>query len=115
MLYIYIEWPESQNYMQEDWFREEAILDNSENAPSSSYLIPINRIGVNLAKEEGIKEIVLDLLVSMDMSLNPESYPSSSTLTPEDFCDLALCKAQELDIVYYFEEAVKKEQDKAIE
>lgn len=48
--YVYIQWPESQDYMEHDWFKEEAILDNSENATSSSYLIPENRYMEELAK-----------------------------------------------------------------
>jgi hypothetical protein len=42
--YIRVNWPESQDYMEEKWFREEAILDTNPNAPSSSYLIPFKRI-----------------------------------------------------------------------
>lgn len=44
-LYELVLWPESQEYMEEPWFQEEAVLDNSENAESSSYFIPIERIG----------------------------------------------------------------------
>ena len=39
-VYIRVNWPEVQSLMNEPWFRHEAILDNRENAPSSSYLIP---------------------------------------------------------------------------
>jgi hypothetical protein len=42
--YVRINWPESQDYMDEKWFCEEAILDTNPNAPSSSYLIPFKRI-----------------------------------------------------------------------
>lgn len=42
--YIRVNWPESQDYMEEKWFREEAILDINPNAPGSSYLIPFKRI-----------------------------------------------------------------------
>jgi hypothetical protein len=38
--YTMVEWPEVQDLMDEPWFVEEAILDNREDAPSSSYLIP---------------------------------------------------------------------------
>jgi hypothetical protein len=37
--YSLVEWPESQTYMEEEWFQEEAILGES-----SSYFIPIRRI-----------------------------------------------------------------------
>lgn len=59
MLYIYIQWPESQDLMGEDWFREEAILDNSENAPSSSYLIPIERM-IQFTSDKDKNNLILD-------------------------------------------------------
>ena len=42
--YVVIQFPEVQSLMEEDWFQKEAILDNSDNAESSTYFIPINRI-----------------------------------------------------------------------
>jgi len=39
--YILIEWPNSQNYMEQDWFNEEAHLCID---ISSAYFIPKNRI-----------------------------------------------------------------------
>ena len=39
--YVLVHWPESQDYMEEDWFEEEAILKLNE---SSAYFIPIKRI-----------------------------------------------------------------------
>lgn len=41
--YTYVEWPESQNYMEKKWFKKEAILD-VEGEIGSSYLIPTRRI-----------------------------------------------------------------------
>ena len=38
---------------------------------------------------------VLDLILSMDIAINPETYKSSKNLGTEDFCDLAICKADE--------------------
>ena len=38
--YTLIQWPQSQQYMNKEWFQEEAILDNSENAVAASYFIP---------------------------------------------------------------------------
>jgi len=38
--YVRVNWPEVQVLMNEPWFRDEAILDNRNNAPSSSYLVP---------------------------------------------------------------------------
>lgn len=43
-IYIRVNWPEVQSLMDEPWFRNEAILDTRENAPSSSYLIPKKRV-----------------------------------------------------------------------
>jgi len=37
--YILINWPESQDYMEEEWFDEEALLSEE-----SSYFIPLKRI-----------------------------------------------------------------------
>lgn len=39
--YVHVDWPESQELMEEEWFKDEAILDINE---SSAYFIPINRI-----------------------------------------------------------------------
>lgn len=39
--YCLIQWPESQEYMEEEWFNDEAILDV--NNPSA-YFIPIKRL-----------------------------------------------------------------------
>jgi hypothetical protein len=36
--YVLIEWPESQIFMEEDWFDSEAFLSDN-----SSYFIPISR------------------------------------------------------------------------
>lgn len=38
--YSIVQWPQSQKYMDEEWFQEETVLDNSENAEPSSYFIP---------------------------------------------------------------------------
>ncbi len=39
--YVYVPWPETQEFMDEDWFEDEAILDINE---ASAYLIPIKRM-----------------------------------------------------------------------
>jgi len=41
--YVLVAWPQSQDYMEFEWFEKEAKLDTSD-FPSSSYLIPINRV-----------------------------------------------------------------------
>jgi len=43
-LYVLVEWPESQNYMEEDWFEDEASLADCERFGPSAYFIPKNRI-----------------------------------------------------------------------
>lgn len=37
--YVLVKWPDVQEYMEEEWFDQEAIL-----AEDSSYLIPITRL-----------------------------------------------------------------------
>jgi hypothetical protein len=49
--YVLVEWPDSQEYMEEEWFEDEAILalGAEEQTGSSAYFIPIKRI-VNMIK-----------------------------------------------------------------
>ena len=44
--YILIGWPESQDYMDEDWFEDEAIFcgGSEDITGSSAYFIPIKRL-----------------------------------------------------------------------
>lgn len=44
--YLLIEWPESQEFMDKDWFEEEAILalGAEEKTGGSAYFIPIRRV-----------------------------------------------------------------------
>ena len=42
--YIVVEWPESQQFMDEDWFEDEAILDSNCVFGYSAYFIPSKRI-----------------------------------------------------------------------
>ena len=51
------------------------------------------------------KEQVLDILIAMDMAINPETYPSSHGLGTEDFLDAALSKASQLGIKDEFKKA----------
>lgn len=39
--YVLVEWPESQDLMDEDWFDEEAVLSST---GSSAYFVPIKRL-----------------------------------------------------------------------
>jgi len=39
--YILVLWPESQMYMEEDWFQEEAVLEYECKYGSSAYFIPL--------------------------------------------------------------------------
>lgn len=36
--FVYVEWPESQKFMEEDWFDDKAVLDINN---SSAYFIPL--------------------------------------------------------------------------
>lgn len=42
--YVLVCWPESQIFMEEEWFQEEAILEAEGKFGSSAYLIPKNRL-----------------------------------------------------------------------
>lgn len=42
--YTVVEWPDSQAYMDQEWFENEAILDVDAKFGSSAYFIPTNRI-----------------------------------------------------------------------
>lgn len=53
------------------------------------------------------KAQVLDVLVSFAQSMYPEEFNSSEELTPEDFMDAAICKAQELKLEEEFNKAVE--------
>jgi hypothetical protein len=56
--YILVPWPDSQEYMEYPWFREEAILDI---AQGSTYFIPKNRI-LEVADPDGIIQEVQESL-----------------------------------------------------
>ena len=65
--YVLVQWPESQNYMEEEWFRDEAILalGSEDRTGSSAYFIPLERylespINENF-KSNVIQSIVEDL------------------------------------------------------
>ena len=54
MQYTSIPFLEGQQYMDEEWFQEEAILDNREGVPPATYLIPNHRLNLethDLAEE----------------------------------------------------------------
>ncbi len=44
--YILVAWPQSQEYLEEEWFEEEAIFcgGSEEKTGDSAYFIPIKRI-----------------------------------------------------------------------
>lgn len=46
LAYMLVEWPESQNYMEEEWFNKEAVLalGSEDRTGSSAYFIPLKRI-----------------------------------------------------------------------
>lgn len=56
--YTLVEWPESQEYMDEEWFGEEAVLDTDCTASlsGSSYFIPTRRLKEFEDKDDDILE-----------------------------------------------------------
>ena len=42
--YVAVDWPDFQDYMNEEWFQHEAILDIEAKLGHYTYLIPINRL-----------------------------------------------------------------------
>jgi hypothetical protein len=59
--YVLIEWPESQDFMEEKWFQGEAILANEDQFSSSSYFIPEERIINNEYILQRSKELAKEL------------------------------------------------------
>ena len=56
--YILVPFPEVQDYMEEDWFKKEAVLDvhDGAGAGSSSYFIPASRVDKDYIIEN-VKEL----------------------------------------------------------
>ena len=44
--YVLVQWPDSQDYMEKEWFEEEAILalGSEEQTGSSAYFIPLKYV-----------------------------------------------------------------------
>ena len=42
--YILVEWPESQELMEEEWFDDEAVLDVDCKFGDSAYFVPLKRV-----------------------------------------------------------------------
>ena len=53
------------------------------------------------------QEQVLDLLLALQTVINPQQFETTKGLDPEDFCDLATCKATELGLLQEFNDACK--------
>lgn len=51
--YIALSWPDYQEYMEEEWFREESYYDCNRNV----YLIPIDRVNITSIKAVGDNQI----------------------------------------------------------
>lgn len=76
--YVLVNWPDSQEYMEESWFGDEAILalGSEEKTGSSAYFIPLQRYIETLPVKDRIKHQVIRDFVE-DLS---RLYP----ITPED-------------------------------
>jgi len=59
--YVLIQWPESQEFMEEDWFEDEAILDTEGRLGPSAYFIPKHRIE-SYGKKQKAKPKIIELL-----------------------------------------------------
>lgn len=58
--YVLVQWPWSQEFMEEDWFQDEAIFcgGSEDKTGSSAYFIPVNRIEERVfTKQEVIEKI----------------------------------------------------------
>lgn len=42
--YVLVEWPQSQDLMEEDWFEDECYLDASEQYDDCAYWVPQERL-----------------------------------------------------------------------
>lgn len=64
--YVLVRWPESQNFMECDWFREEAILalGHEDKTGSSAYFIPESRLLSNSYIEQRVAELCREYEVS---------------------------------------------------
>ena len=63
--YVLVSWPESQDFMECDWFRDEAILalGSEDRTGSSAYFIPLNRYIESLPEKDGIKKGEIENLI----------------------------------------------------
>lgn len=79
--YILVRWPESQIFMGEPWFREEAIFAGKEDRfGSSAYFIPENRILTNELISLRISELASKYSISEeDIELNKEEWKKSTS------------------------------------
>lgn len=70
--YVLVRWPESQEFMECDWFRDEAILalGSEDVTGSSAYFIPESRILDN----SYIEQRVVDLCRNYEVSPESEEY-----------------------------------------
>lgn len=64
---------------------EETLSENCQNG----FVVPL---GID------VMEVILDLIYSMDIAVNPHEYESSKNLDSSDYMDLALCKADKLGL-----------------
>lgn len=64
--YVLVSWPESQNFMECDWFRDEAILalGHEDETGSSAYFIPEERILENSYIEQKVAELCRSYKIS---------------------------------------------------
>ena len=78
--YVLVGWPESQNYMEEPWFKEEALLalGCEDKVGSSAYFIPEGRILDNDRIEQRVAELCREYKPGQEQIDHADSQWTSS-------------------------------------
>lgn len=84
------------NILPKDESGEPAIFTSAKEA--QEYCAEEAQNGVVIPLGIDVMEVILDLIYSMDIAINPHEYESSKNLDSSDYMDLALCKADELGL-----------------
>lgn len=104
--YILIQWPDSQEYMEYDWFEDEAILDVDSKTGDSSYLIPESRYieiltnSIDTNKEKGN---------TLKTLLNPDAEDDSITPLHQYIIDKVEDLAKQYPTTKEDEQSIDKE------
>lgn len=82
--YVLVQWPESQDHMEEEWFRDEAILalGSGDRTGSSAYFIPLERY-LESPINENFKSNVIQSIVEDLAKLYPVSKEDAENILNE--------------------------------